>query len=109
MAGEEGDGDWFVSAGGGVVEDGDWRGGCPPRCGDVKSSDGGKVGESLDTGAAYDGDVHRILQRIRNSSSRWIESGYFDSLQKVFLNSFDKQLDGRENPVFRYTTMPEIN
>ncbi len=52
VAGEEGDGDGLAGAGGGVLEDGDWRGGSAPRGAWVEGGDFVEVGEVGEAGAA---------------------------------------------------------
>jgi hypothetical protein len=55
VARQEGDGDG-LAVGGGVVQDGDGRGGSAPRSGRVERGDGGEAWEGLQAGATDHGD-----------------------------------------------------
>lgn len=52
MAGYESDWDGFSGGRGGVLEDGDWRGGDTPGCGGFEARDVGEVGEGGEASAA---------------------------------------------------------
>lgn len=61
MAADEGDGDRLVGLRGGVVEDGDGRGGFAPGCGWFEGGDVGEAWEVLQAGSSYDCDGDWVL------------------------------------------------